>query len=152
MNSYLKLKIVKENKGKSMLVWFVRLFLLFMGVTYFGIGVWAILDPILRALELEYPSFLEAVGLTVTSEIGYSEIAGIYGGLNIIIGVMCFIGIFNKPISLFIIKFLTMLVGSIAFGRVIFSLIPTTPGVYNSFFVFEVIALVIGLFLIKNYK
>jgi hypothetical protein len=148
----LKLKIVKENKGKSMLVWFVRLFLLFMGVTYFGIGVWAILDPILRALELGYPSFLEAVGLTVTSEIGYSEIAGIYGGLNIIIGVMCFIGIFNKPISLFIIKFLTMLVGSIAFGRVIFSLIPTTPGFYNSFFVFEAIALVIGLFLIKNYK
>ena len=39
MNSYLKQKIVKENKGKSMLVWFVRLFLLFMGVTYFGIGV-----------------------------------------------------------------------------------------------------------------
>lgn len=152
MNSYLKQKIVKENIGKSMLVWFVRLFLLFMGVTYFGIGVWAILDPILRALELGYPSFLEAVGLTVTSEIGYSEIAGIYGGLNIIIGVMCFIGIFNKPISLFIIKFLTMLVGSIAFGRVIFSLIPTTPGFYNSFFVFEAIALVIGLFLIKNYK
>ena len=60
-----------------MLVWFVRLFLLFMGVTYFGIGVWAILDPILSALELGYPSFLEAVGLTVTSEIGYSEIAGI---------------------------------------------------------------------------
>ena len=148
----MKLKIVKENKGKSMLVWFVRLFLLFMGVTYFGIGVWAILDPILRALELGYPSFLEAVGLTVTSEIGYSEIAGIYGGLNIIIGVMCIIGIFNKPISLFIIKFLTMLVGSIAFGRVIFSLIPTTPGFYNSFFVFEAIALVIGLFLIKNYK
>ena len=135
-----------------MLVWFVRLFLLFMGVTYFGIGVWAILDPILRALELGYPSFLEAVGLTVTSEIGYSEIAGIYGGLNIIIGVMCIIGIFNKPISLFIIKFLTMLVGSIAFGRVIFSLIPTTPGFYNSFFVFEVISLVIGLFLIRNYK
>ena len=126
-----------------MLVWFVRLFLFFMGATYFGIGVWAILAPILRALE-RYPSFLEAVGLTVTSEIGYSEIAGIYGGLNIIIGVMCFIGIFNKPISLFIIKFLTMLVGSIAFGRVIFSLIPTTPGFYNSFFVFEVIALVIG--------
>ena len=152
MNGYLNLKIVKENKGKSMLVWFVRLFLLFMGVTYFGIGVWAILDPILRALELGYPSFLEAVGLTVTSEIGYSEIAGIYGGLNIIIGVMCIIGIFNKSISLFVIKFLTMLVGSIAFGRVIFSLIPTTPGFYNSFFVFEVIALVIGLFLIKNYK
>ena len=135
-----------------MLVWFVRLFLLLMGVTYFGIGLWAILDPILRALELGYPSFLEAIGLTVTSEIGYSEIAGIYGGLNIVIGIMCLIGIFNKNISLFIIKFLTMLVGSIALGRIIFSLFPTTPGFYNDFFIFEVIAFSIGIFLIKKYK
>ncbi len=135
-----------------MLVWFVRSFLLLMGVTYFGIGLWAILDPILRALELGYPSFLEAIGLTVTSEIGYSEIAGIYGGLNIVIGIMCLIGIFNKNISLFIIKFLTMLVGSIALGRIIFSLFPTTPGFYNDFFIFEVIAFSIGIFLIKKYK
>ena len=118
-----------------MVVWFARVFLFFMGFTYLAIGVWAILDPLLRAVELGYPSFLDAVGLTVTSEIGYSEIAGLYGGLNIVIGIMCFIGIFNKQISFFIIRFLAMLVGSIALGRVIFSLLPTTPTFINSFFI-----------------
>ncbi|MDA8696335.1 hypothetical protein N9H95_04250 [Gammaproteobacteria bacterium] len=135
-----------------MVVWFARVFLFFMGFTYLAIGVWAILDPLLRAVELGYPSFLDAVGLTVTSEIGYSEIAGLYGGLNIVIGIMCFIGIFNKQISFFIIRFLAMLVGSIALGRVIFSLLPTTPTFINSFFIFEVVGFVICIFLIKNYK
>jgi len=135
-----------------MVVWFARVFLFFMGFTYLAIGVWAILDPLLRAVELGYPSFLDAVGLTVTSEIGYSEIAGLYGGLNIVIGIMCFIGIFNKQISFFIIRFLAMLVGSIALGRVIFSLLPTTPSFINSFFIFEVVGFVICIFLIKNYK
>ena len=135
-----------------MVVWFARVFLFFMGFTYLAIGVWAILDPLLRAVELGYPSFLDAVGLTVTSEIGYSEIAGLYGGLNIVIGIMCFIGIFNKQISFFIIRFLAMLVGSIALGRVIFSLLPTTPTFINSFFIFEVVGFVVCIFLIKNYK
>ena len=135
-----------------MVVWFARVFLFFMGFTYLAIGVWAILDPLLRAVELGYPSFLDAVGLTVTSDIGYSEIAGLYGGLNIVIGIMCFIGIFNKQISFFIIRFLAMLVGSIALGRVIFSLLPTTPTFINSFFIFEVVGFVICIFLIKNYK
>lgn len=135
-----------------MVVWFARAFLFFMGFTYLAIGVWAILDPLLRAVELGYPSFLDAVGLTVTSEIGYSEIAGLYGGLNIVIGIMCFIGIFNKQISFFIIRFLAMLVGSIALGRVIFSLLPTTPTFINSFFIFEVVGFIVCIFLIKNYK
>ena len=135
-----------------MVVWFARVFLFFMGFTYLAIGVWAILDPLLRAVELGYPSFLDAVGLTVTSEIGYSEIAGLYGGLNIVIGIMCFIGIFNKQISFFIIRFLAMLVGSIALGRVIFSLLPTTPTFINSFFIFEVVGFIVCIFLINNYK
>jgi hypothetical protein len=95
---------------------------------------------------------MEAVGLSVTSSIGYSEIAGIYGGLNLCIGIMCLIGIFKKDIGIFSIKLITFLVGSIAFGRVLFSMLPTTPSFYNSFFVFEVSALVVGLFLLYFQK
>ena len=116
-----------------------------MAITYLLIGVWAILDPLLGALDTGMPSFLEAVGLNISSEIGYSEIAGLYGGLNLGIGLMCLIGIFKFNIGVFAIKFLTFLTGSIASGRVIFSLLPTTPGFYNSFFIFEVCALLIGL-------
>jgi len=71
--------------------------------------------------------------------------AGLYGGLNFWIGVMCLIGIFKKSVGIFATKFLTFLVGAIASGRVMFSLIPSTPGFYNSFFVFEVCAFFIGL-------
>ena len=119
-----------------------------MALVYGLIGGWAILDPLAAGLDLGWPSFMEAVGLSVTSSIGYSEIAGIYGGLNLCIGIMCLIGIFKKNIGIFSIKLITFIVGSIAFGRVLFSMLPTTPSFYNSFFVFEVCALVVGLFLL----
>lgn len=130
------------------MIWLIRLYLFFMAFVYFLIGVWAIFDPLIGALELGYPSFLNAVGLSVTSPLGYSEIAGIYGGLNLCIGLMCLVGIFKKNIGIFSIKFITFLVGSIAFGRVIFSLLPTTPGFYNSYFIFEISAFIIGIILL----
>tara|TARA_A100000164_G_C21543753_1_gene601711 strand:- start:99 stop:473 length:375 start_codon:yes stop_codon:yes gene_type:complete len=123
-----------------------------MALVYGLIGGWAILDPLAAGLDLGWPSFMEAVGLSVTSSIGYSEIAGIYGGLNLCIGIMCLMGIFKKDIGIFSIKLITFLVGSIAFGRVLFSMLPTTPSFYNSFFVFEVSALVVGLFLLYFQK
>ena len=46
----------------------------------------------------------------------------------------------------------TFLVGSIAVGRILFSLLPTTPSFFNSYFVFEVSALVVGIFLIYMSK
>ena len=119
-----------------------------MGIIYGLIGIWALLDPMFGALELDYPSFLDAVGLSVSSQIGYSEIAGIYGGLNLCIGIMCLVGIFKSNIGIFSIKFITFLVASIALGRVLFSLIPTTPGFYNPYFVFEISAFVIGVTLL----
>ena len=130
------------------MIWLIRLYLFYMAFVYFLIGVWAIFDPLIGALELGYPSFLNAVGLSVTSPLGYSEIAGIYGGLNLCIGLMCLVGIFKNNIGIFSIKFITFLVGSIAFGRVIFSLLPTTPGFYNSYFIFEISAFIIGIILL----
>ena len=97
-----------------------------MGLIYFAIGVWAIFSHI---------SFLQAVGLNIASDIGLSEIGGIYGGLNICIGVMCFVGMFKQNIGIFAVKFLTFLTGSIAFGRILFSFMPSMPSFLNSFFV-----------------
>tara|TARA_B100000927_G_C16358695_1_gene426486 strand:- start:294 stop:716 length:423 start_codon:yes stop_codon:yes gene_type:complete len=134
------------------MIWLVRLYLLLMFVIYAPIGIWAILDPMFGALELDYPSFLDAVGLAIKSPLGYSEIAGIYGGLNLCIGVMCLIGIFKENIGIFAVKFITFLVGSIALGRVLFSLIPTTPSFYNTYFIFEVITLIVGLILLYFYR
>ena len=74
------------------------IFLILMAVIYLPIGLWAIIAPAQDALGLELPSFYEAVGLSVISPIGYSEFAGIYGGINIVIGLMFLIGIFKQQI------------------------------------------------------
>ncbi len=134
------------------MIWLIRIFLLFMSFTYVIIGGWAILDPVAGALELGWPSFMDAIGLSVSSEIGYSEIAGLYGGLNLSIGVLCLIGIFKNDIGIFSIKFITFLVGSIAIGRILFSLLPSTPSFYNTYFVFEVITFIIGTLLLYFQK
>ena len=132
------------------MIWVIRLYLLLMSVIYSWIGIWALLDPVAGALDLGWPSFSVAIGLAVTSEIGYSEIAGIYGGLNFCIGLACLLGIFKKDIGIFLIKFITFLVGSIALGRFLFSMLPTTPTFMNTFFLFEVCAFVIGMILLYS--
>jgi len=128
------------------MIWIIRLFLLAYAVLYFGLGAWAIIDPVKDALELNnIPSFMDAVGLKVSSEIGYSEVAGLYGGINMIIGLLCLLGIFSRGITTFVLSLLAFLTFSIALGRYLFALIPSTPTFYNTFFIFEVVTFFLSL-------
>ena len=131
------------------------IFLLLMAAVYLPIGLWAIIAPAQYALGLELPSFYEAVGLSVISPIGYSEFAGIYGGINIVIGLMFLIGIFKEKVGLFSIKILVFLVGSIALGRFLLMLLGSQAGLpaeINTFLIFEIIVFSIGLIFIKVLK
>ena len=133
----------------------LTIFLLLMAAVYLPIGLWAIIAPAQDALGLELPSFYEAVGLSVISPIGYSEFAGIYGGINIVIGIMFLIGIFNKQVGLFAIKILVFLVGSIALGRFLLMLLGSQAGLpaeINAFLIFEIIVFLIGIIFIKVLK
>ena len=131
------------------------IFLLLMAAVYLPIGLWAIIAPAQDALGLELPSFYEAVGLSVISPIGYSEFAGIYGGINIVIGLMFIIGIFKKQVALFSIKILVFLVGSIALGRFLLMILGSQAGLpveINTFLIFEMIVFSIGMIFIKVLK
>ena len=131
------------------------IFLLMMAAVYLPIGLWAIIAPAQDALGLELPSFYEAVGLSVISPIGYSEFAGIYGGINIVIGLMFLIGIFKKKVALFSIKVLVFLVGSIALGRFLLMLLGSQAGLpveINVFLIFEIIVFLVSLFFIQALK
>ena len=131
------------------------IFLILMAVIYLPIGLWAIIAPAQDALGLELPSFYEAVGLSVISPIGYSEFAGIYGGINIVIGLMFLIGIFKQQIGLFSIKILVFLVGSIALGRFLLMLLGSQAGLpveINTFLIFEIVVFSIGMIFIKALK
>ena len=133
----------------------LTIFLLLMAAVYLPIGLWAIIAPAQDALGLELPSFYEAVGLSVISPIGYSEFAGIYGGINIVIGLMFLIGIFKEKVGLFSIKILVFLVGSIALGRFLLMLLGSQAGLpaeINTFLIFEIIVFLVGLIFIKLLK
>ena len=131
------------------------IFLFLMAAVYLPIGLWAIIAPAQDALGLELPSFYKAVGLSVISPIGYSEFAGIYGGINIVIGLMFLIGIFKEQVGLFSIKILVFLVGSIALGRFLLMLLGSQAGLpaeINTFLVFEIIVFLIGVIFIRVLK
>ena len=133
----------------------LTIFLLLMAIVYLPIGLWAIIAPAQDALGFKLPSFYEAVGLSVISPIGYSEFAGIYGGINIVIGLMFLIGIFKKDIGLFSIKILVFLVGSIALGRFLLMLLGSQAGLpveINTFLIFEIIVFLIGMVFIRALK
>lgn len=132
--------------------WTIKAYLFLMALMYAWIGLWAILDPFFISLGFDYPSFLDVVGLSATSALGLSEIAGIYGGLNICIGFMCLIGIFKTNIGLFSVKFITFLVGSIAFGRILSSAILVNQDFFNTYFIFEVFAFAAGLAILYYQK
>ena len=134
------------------MIWLLRVYLFFMSLIYVWIGVWAIFDPIFQNLNLGYSSFLNVIGLSVTTPLGQSEIAGLYGGLNFCIGLMCLIGIFKTDIGIFSLKFITFLVGSIAFGRIMSSLLLMNQDFFNTYFIFEIFALLVGLTLINLQK
>lgn len=133
----------------------LTIFLFLMAAVYLPIGLWAIIAPAQDALGLELPSFYEAVGLSVISPIGYSEFAGIYGGINIVIGIMFLIGIFKKQVGLFSIKILVFLVGSIALGRFLLMLLGSQAGLpveINTFLIFEIVVFSVGLIFIRALK
>ena len=134
------------------MIWIIRLFLLLMFVMYFGIGLWAIASPLFSGLDLDYPPITEYIGLSISSMIGYSELAGIYGGLNLGVGILCFIGIFSVNYMRRALQLLMFLTGSIAMGRILFSIIPSTPPLVNTFFLFEIVTFVICLFVLVLFK
>jgi len=134
------------------MIWIIRLFLLLMFVMYFGIGLWAIASPLFSGLDLDYPSITEYIGFSISSMIGYSELAGIYGGLNLGVGILCFIGIFSINYMRRALQLLMFLTGSIAMGRILFSIIPSTPPLVNTFFLFEIVTFVICLFALVLFK
>ena len=125
------------------MIWTIRIFLFLYFLIYFLLGAWAIIDPVRDTLSESLPSFMVAVGLSVTAPIGYSEVAGVYGGINVLVGLLCLVGIFSKYVAKKVLSLLAFLTFAIAFGRYLLSLIPTAPGFLNTFFIFEVVTFLI---------
>ena len=119
-----------------------------MSVIYAFIGLWALLNPIRDVFPFSLGSFEDAIGLEVVSAIGLSEIAGLYGGLNLVLGLLMLVAVFNRSVANLSMIILTFLTGSIVLGRFIGGLLPGMPGFLNVFFVFECVVFGLGIFFI----
>jgi hypothetical protein len=128
----------------------INLFLLIIFIIYFPIGVWAIFDSVLISKNFLSTSFTNVVGLEIISDLGKSEIAGLYGGINLVLGILAFSAIFFNSLKLFIIKVMILITSSIALGRFISSFLPDMPTFLNSYFLFEIIIALWGFFLVKT--
>ncbi|MEK9650169.1 MAG: hypothetical protein VW146_04370 [Gammaproteobacteria bacterium] len=127
------------------MIWIIRLILFLYAILYIALGCWAIIEPVRMEISEELPSFMQAVGLSVTAPIGYSEVAGIYGGINVMVGLIALIGVFARRFAIWASTLFIFLTGSIAFGRYVLSLIPSAPGFLNTFFIFEVVSFFVYL-------
>lgn len=128
----------------------INLFLFIIFIVYFPIGIWAIFDSVLISKNFLSTSFANVVGLEIISDLGKSEIAGLYGGINLVLGIIAFLAFFYDSLKLFIIKVMVLITSSIALGRFISSFLPDMPTFLNSYFLFEIIIALWGFFLVKT--
>ena len=87
-----------------------KIFLLITAVIYGGLGAWALVDPL---------SFVDEVGLTITSNLGYSEIRSVYGGINFLIGLFALAVVFQSKHEELFMKILIFIIMGILLGRIV---------------------------------
>jgi len=87
-----------------------KLFLLFTSITYIYLGGWAMLYPL---------SYVELIGITISSDVGSSEIRSAVGGINLLVGLFSFYAIFKKKYEDLFFKILLFIISGILIGRIV---------------------------------
>ena len=87
-----------------------KIFLFITAVIYGGLGGWALVEP---------SSFVEHVGLTIYSNVGFAEIRSLYGGINLLIGLFALAAIFQSKHEELFMKILIFVIIGILLGRIV---------------------------------
>ena len=87
-----------------------KFFLLFTALMYGWLGGWALFDP---------ASYVDDVGLSMTSNLGSAEIRSVYGGINFLVGLFAFYALFKPQHEKIFFKILLFLITGILLGRLI---------------------------------
>ncbi len=119
-----------------------KIFLFITAVIYGGLGGWALVEP---------SSFVEHVGLTINSNVGFAEIRSLYGGINLLIGLFALAAIFQSKHEELFMKILMFILIGILLGRIVsFAFGELDSGFLLFFIAFELVWL-ISLYLNLNY-
>ena len=120
----------------------IKIFLFITAVIYGGLGGWALIEP---------SSFVEHVGLSINSNVGFAEIRSLYGGINLLIGLFALAAIFQSKHEELFMKILMFVLIGILLGRIVsFAFGELDSGFLWSFIAFELVWL-ISLHLNLNY-
>lgn len=120
----------------------IKIFLFITAVIYGGLGGWALIEP---------SSFVEHVGLSINSNVGFAEIRSLYGGINLLIGLFALAAIFQSKHEELFMKILMFVLIGILLGRIVsFAFGELDSGFLWSFIAFELVWL-ISLYLNLNY-
>ena len=87
-----------------------KIFLLFTAIMYGWLGGWALFDP---------ASYVDDVGLSLTSNLGSAEIRSVYGGINFLVGLFALYAVFKPQHEEIFFKILFFLITGILLGRII---------------------------------
>ena len=87
-----------------------KIFLFITAVIYGGLGGWALVEP---------SSFVEHVGLTINSNVGFAQIRSLYGGINLLIGLFALAAIFQSKHEELFMKILIFVIIGILLGRIV---------------------------------
>tara|TARA_B100000214_G_scaffold266423_1_gene197388 strand:- start:9 stop:395 length:387 start_codon:yes stop_codon:yes gene_type:complete len=120
----------------------IKIFLFITAVIYGGLGGWALIEP---------SSFVEHVGLSINSNVGFAEIRSLYGGINLLIGLFALAAIFQSKHEELFMKILMFILIGILLGRIVsFAFGELDSGFLWLFIAFELVWL-ISLYLNLNY-
>ena len=87
-----------------------KIFLLFTAIMYGWLGGWALFDP---------ASYVDDVGLSLTSNLGSAEIRSVYGGINFLVGLFALYAVFKPQHEEIFFQILLFLISGILLGRII---------------------------------
>ena len=120
----------------------IKIFLFITAVIYGGLGGWALIEP---------SSFVEHVGLSINSNVGFAEIRSLYGGINLLIGLFALAAIFQSKHEELFMKILMFILIGILLGRIVsFAFGELDSSFLWGFIAFELVWL-ISLYLNLNY-
>ena len=121
-----------------------KLFLLFTSITYIYLGGWAMLYPL---------SYVELIGITISSDVGSSEIRSAVGGINLLVGLFSFYAIFKKKYEDLFFKILLFIISGILIGRIVTLIYGEFTSAFLIYFtVFELIYFTFLLIAIRKKK
>lgn len=121
-----------------------KVFLFLTAAVYLYLGGWALFVP---------ATFVDSVGLAITTNVGSGEVRSLYGGINFLIGLFSLLALFKSKYEYTFFKILLFVISGILLGRVVTFFYGEFTSVFLLYFtIFEVVYFLFLLTELRKFK